>query len=467
MKTRKPTLTRIALQLCALLLAVLLVACGGRSDSLGQGNPGDQADDGSSFETDGGSSCLPMPCPSEAPWNPSLCACELLDDGGEPVLVDASPQCGDIACPAYTFLEVLDNECLCVAYPEEDASPPEDGGPDVDDAPYYYFPDSSPVDDAPYYYYDVYPVEAAPGDGPYCGYVYCSPGYMTDAYCNCVACNTVCPLGEMPQYGCGECAPCTTVCPAGFTQTGPNCGCVPQGVDAGPPPPPEAGVDAGAGCSLEGYTQCPPNSWCSLGTCGDGKTQYGCYCNADGTTTCNLACPQPPACEIPGLGTCPSGTSCLYGACQGDAGSLLYCQCNNGSTYCDTLPCSEAYYFQDAGPSDGGPSVDAGPGCYLEGYTQCPTGSYCALGTCPNGSQYGCTCNADGTTDCNLSCPPPGPCTIPGLGTCPYGQNCTFGSCSSSASTELICYCENGGYANCYSASCGGQGYGYDSGEVE
>jgi hypothetical protein len=259
----------------------------------------------------------------------------------------------------------------------------------------------------------------------------------------------------MPTSGCGSCAACTSKCPAGFDQTGPNCGCVPHGVDAGPPPATEAGVDGGPGCTLEGYYSCALGSWCNLGTCPDGTTQYGCYCNNDGTTTCNLACPAPPVCQIPGLGACAAGSTCTYGTCDGDAGELLYCSCENGggSAYCNSVPCSEAYYLADAGTG----STDGGPGCYLEGYTECAVGSFCQLGTCPGGTSYGCTCNADGTTNCNLVCPPPPPCQIPGLGTCPYGQACTFGSCASGGS-ELVCYCEQGGSANCYTESCSGYG---------
>jgi len=49
--------------------------------------------------------------------------------------------------------------------------------------------------------------------------------------------------------------------------------------------------DARYGCYLEGHIYCPIDTWCPIGTCPDGVTQYGCTCNADGTTTCSLDCP--------------------------------------------------------------------------------------------------------------------------------------------------------------------------------
>jgi hypothetical protein len=154
------------------------------------------------------------------------------------------------------------------------------------------------------------------------------------------------------------------------------------------------------------------------------------------------------------------GQQCIYGAdaCQGDSGTILACSCNNGSSaYCNSISCAYAsYYVTDAGPETG---ADAGPSCYLQGYTQCPVGQYCELGTCPGGSSYGCTCNADGTTNCNLQCPPPPPCTIPGVGTCPNGQYCTFGTCSSSSDSLLNCSCYNGS-ASCYTSACTDAGEG-------
>jgi hypothetical protein len=354
---------------------------------------------------------------------------------------------------------MIDNECVCAMYPDQgdyDGQPhePEDAS---FDAPVPVYEDvwtgydaGMEAFDAPYTYY----YEAGP---PYCG-VYCGNGYSANEYCECVPCANVCPPGQMPAAGCGACTACSQLlnCPVGFDE-GPNCGCVPHGVDAGPPPPPaDAGLDGGsAGCVLEGYQTCAVGAWCQLGTCPDEKTQYGCYCNADGTATCNLACPAPPVCTIPGLGTCAAGSECAFGTCSGDAGSLLYCDCQStGDVYCNTISCADSYYLPEAGASPG----DAGPSCYLQGYTQCPVGQYCQLGTCPSGTPYGCTCNADGTTRCNLVCPPPGPCMIPGLGTCPYGQDCTFGSCDAGSGSELVCYCEQNGEATCYSSACGAVG---------
>ncbi len=440
---------RLALLLPAMFLATVLAACGGRSDSLAVGDDGPAPDgQGIGIGSSGGNRCLPAPCPSGAPWNPTLCACELADDGGSPILEDAGP-CPDLMCPDNTYFEIVNGQCLCAAYPDFDApidtyDAPDDA-PQTVDAPYPY--------DAPYYSYDApysYDSPIYQEDSPYyyCN-LYCGPGSQLDYNsCTCVSCPTVCPLGSMPSYNCGSCTPCSA-CPAGFEQTGPNCGCVPDGVTP-PPTPPEAGPDGGGGCTLEGYYSCALGSWCALGTCPGSQTQYGCYCNTDGTTTCNLSCPAPPACQIPGLGSCASGASCVYGQCDGDAGSLLYCSCEyGGSAYCDTIPCSETVMLPEAGPA-----ADAGPSCNLEGYTQCPVGSYCQLGTCPGGSSYGCICNADGTTACDLACPPPGPCTIPGEGTCPYGQSCTFGSCSNGTGAQLVCFCESNGQASCYSSGC-------------
>jgi hypothetical protein len=454
--------TRKALSLLAalpgLLLVLLLAACGGRSDSLMIGDDG-AGDDGGVVGTEDGGGCgFVSPCPSGAPWDPAVCACVLQDDAGQPYMVDAASTCPDIACPQGTFFEQVGNQCMCVTYPVDASVDDVWVGYDSGVPDSYVGYDQYVGYDSPITYYDAYPQDAPYYyDSPFCGFpVYCGTGYTSDQYCNCVRCSLTCPAGQEPAAGCGSCQACQTyACPAGFDQ-GPNCGCVPHGLDAGPPPPPaDGGGDGGAGCVLESYNQCALGSWCPLGTCPDNKTQYGCYCNNDGTATCNLNCPAPPVCNIPGLGTCATGQTCLFGQCQGDAGSILYCSCQyGGQAYCNTLSCANNY-FGDAGPTDAGTS-DAGPSCFLEGYQQCPVGQYCQLGSCQDGTPYGCTCNADGTTDCNLICPPPAPCTIPGLGTCPYNQTCTFGSCTSSTSTQLSCYCQYGGQASCYTTNCGG-----------
>lgn len=203
---------------------------------------------------------------------------------------------------------------------------------------------------------------------------------------------------------------------------------------------------------LEGYYACSAGSWCQLGICPDGTTQYGCYCNQDGTASCALTCPVPPPCTIPGQGTCPYGAQCAFG-CAADASSTaLVCSCNSGGVaYCNTTPCN-------ALEGGIGPSVDAGDGgvtCLLEGYYACSAGSWCPLGVCPdNTTQYGCTCNADGTATCRLTCPTPAPCTIPGEGTCPYQTSCIFGTCVGEAGTQLSCYC-SGSSASCYTIPCG------------
>ena len=126
-----------------------------------------------------------------------------------------------------------------------------------------------------------------------------------------------------------------------------------ESVPAGqPPPPPDAG---GVTCLLQGYYECSAGSWCSLGVCPDGTTQYGCYCNQDGTATCQVNCPIPPPCDIPGQGACPYGAQCVYGTCASNpSGTALVCSCNRaGSAYCYTSPC---------GGLDGGPGfLDGGP----------------------------------------------------------------------------------------------------------
>jgi hypothetical protein len=285
----------------------------------------------------------------------------------------------------------------------------------------------------------------------YGGY-YCGPGYALSASCTCEPCAATCPYGQMPGSGCNGCVACSQTCPAGFDD-GPSCGCVPHGTDAGPTPPPDAG---GVTCLLEGYRSCSAGSWCELGVCQDGTTQYGCYCNADGTATCNLTCPVPPPCTIPGQATtCPAGRECIYGSCSDPSGELLVCQCNTygdgGNAYCYTTSCGEGgSYIPDAGTGD--------VTCLLEGYTPCSAGSWCALGSCPDGTEYGCLCNADGTATCDVNCPPPPPCTIPGEGTCPYGSSCIFG-CSGGTGVGLSCYCESGGNASCSTVSCSAAGH--------
>ena len=200
---------------------------------------------------------------------------------------------------------------------------------------------------------------------------------------------------------------------------------------------------------LQGYMPCSAGAWCSLGVCPDGTTQYGCYCDADGTANCNVTCPVPPPCTIPGQGACPYGAQCVYGNCAEDASaSALVCSCNSGgSASCYTSSCGSV---GDAG-IDGG---DGGVTCLLEGYYSCSAGSWCQLGLCPdNTTPYGCTCNADGTANCRLTCPAAA-CTIPGEGTCPLNTSCTFGSCNGSSGTRLSCYCYSGGSAYCNTVSC-------------
>jgi hypothetical protein len=164
----------------------------------------------------------------------------------------------------------------------------------------------------------------------------------------------------------------------------------------------------------------------------------------------------PPPCMIPGQGTCPYNSQCVFDSCATDAsGGALVCSCSSGgSASCYTTSCS--------GLLEGGvASVDAGDAgvtCLLEGYYSCSAGSWCQLGNCADGTPYGCTCNADGTASCRLTCPNPAACTIPGEGTCPFGSSCLFGSCNGSSGTLLSCYCNAGGSAYCNTISCADAG---------
>jgi hypothetical protein len=333
----------------------------------------------------------------------------------------------------------------------------------IDDAPFdvSVYPDTS-IYDVYYPPYDVYyPPDV--GDDVNCPPYYCGNGYTTDQFCQCVPCNSTCPYGQQAGPGCNGCVACPYQCPANFDY-GPNCGCVPHGTEAGAPPPTDGGDGGGVTCQIEGYYSCTAGSWCELGICPGGTTQYGCYCNMDGTATCDLSCPVPPPCAIPGQGTCPYGAQCVYGSCANNPnGDLLVCSCNSGgpsggSAYCYTASCADGGPFiGDGGIFEDGGGNDAGVTCLLEGYRSCSAGSFCSLGTCPNGTtQYGCLCNADGTATCDLTCPAPPPCVIPGEGTCPYGTQCTFGTCNGGVGTTLTCYCAYGGSANCYTSSCSG-----------
>jgi hypothetical protein len=445
---------RLALVVWALASSALLLACGGKSD-------------GSLNEPTEAEACTVSPCPSGLGWDSVTCACDLIVDAGLPVEVDATLECPLILCPAGSVSGIEDGECACVPIDSGvpfDASSFEDVSYSDSEPPYY--PDA-PFADAFYPYADAYaPFDAPPSfedasfpvDGAiYCPPYYCGNGYSLNQFCQCVPCATTCPLGQTPSLGCSECVACSYTCPAGFDY-GPGCGCVPHGTDAGSPPVVDAGDggDGGGGviCTIEGSTQCQAGSWCELGVCPDGKTQYGCYCNADGTATCNVSCPVPPACTIPGEGTCPYGSQCVYGSCvDGQSDSVFVCYCESGgSASCYTSSCADGGPFISDG---GGAPGDGGVTCLLEGYTSCNAGSYCSLGTCPDGTtQYGCFCNQDGTATCDLTCPPPPACKIPGEGSCPYETECVYGKCNGNVGTLLSCYCGYGGEANCYTSSC-------------
>jgi hypothetical protein len=442
------TRVRVAFFVWVVASTAWLAACGGRAATM----LGEPAVDGA---LDGGAACPPAPCPSNFAWDPVTCACDVtvgqpIDAGPIGVSDATAAQCPPILCPAGSYEGVVGGVCACVPYGE-----PTDSGFDVtvEDVSVDVI---EPLDVS--YPYDVYyPVPDEGLDGPYCPPYYCGNGYTPNQYCQCVPCAATCPNGQMPGTGCNGCVACPYRCPAGFDY-GPNCSCVPPGVDAGNAPPP--GDGGGVTCLLEGYYHCNAGSWCELGVCPGGTTQYGCYCNADGTATCDLSCPVPPPCTIPGQGTCPYGAECVYGSCASNAsGNVFVCSCYGGgpaggSASCYTASCA------DGGPfiGDGGIFEDGGNGggvtCLL-GYRSCSAGSFCSLGTCPDGTtQYGCLCNADGTATCNLTCPAPPSCVIPGEGTCPYGSQCIYGTCDGGVGTQLSCYCGSAGNANCYTNSC-------------
>jgi hypothetical protein len=442
---------------------VLLIACGGTSQIL----PGSASGD---------APCPESACSSNKSWNPLSCMCEVRGDGGSPDGADAETPCPQIQCPAGSVQGRAGGACACVLIEAGvlDATPLVDAPNDVAqlDATHD-SPDNSqvaPLDASPYdsTTYDAAPLDGSPFDAtiydapyivdattfdsyysydsPWCGPFWCPPGYQMNAFCQCLPCSIACPSGQSPTAGCGGCAPCSTKCPAGF-QYGNGCNCGPPGTDAA-----ANGADGGSvTCLLQGNFPCSAGSWCPLGTCPDNTTEYGCYCNADGTASCSLVCPPPPACAIPGQGTCPYGAQCVYGDCATDASATaLVCNCNSGgSASCYTSLCN--------GAEAGVPSADAGDGgvtCLLEGNYLCSAGSWCPLGVCPdNTTEYGCTCNPDGTATCKLTCPPPPACTIPGEGTCPSGTSCLFGTCTSNAATQLSCFC-NSGYANCFTIPC-------------
>jgi hypothetical protein len=461
---------RIALVLVQSWLLFAL-ACGGQSQTV--------LDDAGDAGV-----CPVSTCAANQSWNPAGCRCELRDDGGSSV-ADAMDACAPIPCPLGSVPGRVGGVCGCVSVDAGvDALPPIDApkdAPQADAAPDS--PTDSPVAPTDATLYDSGPydattldaaldaapydatVDALPVDGPYffdsspyvdssrfCPpYYFCGPGYQWNAYCQCVPCANACPSGQTPSAGCAACTACSNQCPPGF-HYGSGCNCGPPGTDAGPNNPP---IDGGpAACMLQGNTWCSAGSWCPLGTCPDNTTEYGCYCNPDGTATCSLVCPSPPPCSIPGQGTCPFGAQCVFGNCAANPSSTaLVCSCNyGGSASCNTAPCNS---FTEGGivPVDGG---DAGVTCLLEGNYPCPAGTFCPLGTCPdNVTPYGCTCNPDGTATCKLTCPPPPPCTIPGEGTCPGGTQCVFGACTSSTATQLVCDCGLDGYANCYTNPCG------------
>jgi hypothetical protein len=382
--------------------------------------------------------CTPLPCPSNLGWDPVTCACDVSgDDAGIPVEIeDATATCAALRCPSGFVTERLSTGCACIhpVPPSEDATTEE-----ID----------ASVSDAPTTSYeDVYTYDVSDYDGG-CGFIYdCGNGYSQNSNCQCVRCDDTCPAGESPGDNCVGCIACPYKCPVGLV-SGPDCSCVPPGTTTTGPV--DAGDGGGPTCEIAGYLQCAAGSWCALGTCPDNKTQFGCYCDASGHSTCQLECPTPPPCTIPGEGTCPYGSQCAFGSCSSASDTQLVCSCyQNGQAYCSTTSCEAGAFV---GPDSGSGS---GVTCLLEGYLTCNAGSFCSVATCPDGTtQVGCFCNADGTATCQVDCPPPPPCVIPGEGTCPFGSQCTFGTCNGSSGTLLSCSCNYGSTsASCYTYPC-------------
>jgi len=429
------------------LFFALAFGCGGRSQ-----NPfTDDARDASL--------CSPPPCATNESWDAASCACEstvgIWPGGPDP---DATTACPPGGCPAGSVEAMAGAACTCLLVEAgADEEPLADGTrADAHQDEGQDSPEPSPYDatvDDSAYSSDSPPSYDAYFDSNFCGPMACGPGSAATPDCQCVPCAGSCPAVETQSAGCGTCTACAYKCPASFvyagSEHGNTCDCEPPGADAGPP----FGADAGATCVLEGNYNCSAGSWCPLGICPDNITQYGCFCNPDGTTTCDLTCPTPPPCTIPGLGTCPYGSQCAFGDCAGAAPTAVVCSCNRGgNSSCSTSPCG------DGGLGFHADTAEAGKTCQLEDQSPCSAGSWCPLGLCPDGTtRYGCTCNADGTATCDLRCPvpPPWSCGIPGEGMCPYGTTCFFGSCASDGGGTLrACQCHAIGPGWCATVAC-------------
>jgi hypothetical protein len=377
MSSRRFALLRPVGLLLFLASLASIAGCAGHSTVLGSGEDVDGA-------------CTPTACAAGSVWDEASCSCAAgLPDAGPVVQPDATvPTCPPLACPPGWGSGVLQGQCACVMLDAgpPDATVPTDGSltdaPPSDDSSSDANPtdanptDANPTDAPPDADYDAcniycpYPQVMGPGCTCQCTPNWCGAGYAATPQCGCTPCTNACPSGSSPAAGCGSCvacsfpcsagfmfgdgcscvpcAPdicpsgktpgsgcntcvaCTNACPAGFTY-GEECGCVPDGVDASVP------ADSGVTCSIGGYNgTCAAGSWCPLGTCGDGKTQYGCYCNPDGTATCNVTCPL---CTIPGVGMCSYDAWCTFGTCAGDASEQLECYCYAGGSSCQTLSC--------------------------------------------------------------------------------------------------------------------------------
>ena len=326
--------------------------------------------------------CTPLACPPEAAWDPVSCACQPIASATNP----GSPGCS-AQCPNGTVLEIVNGVCGCVALEPLDATldVTEIDAPGVTDNDAYAYPwapDASPCTTA-------YGGPCGPGSAGYT-----DPG-ATHGTCTCFKCPNSCPSGQIPVEGCGGCIACSTKCPQGFVY-GTECSCVPIGtVQSAVPPGPDGGP---TWCPYLEESSCPAGQWCPAGTCPDGQTQYGCYCDAQAHLTCQLACQMNwgGTCLLAGNFICDAGSFCEMGLCRDDS------------------------------------------------------------------TPYGCICNADGTATTCDQCPPglQLPCWIPGVGTCPGGSTCKYDTCDGGSGAITSCSCFDGTLSCSASVSCGAQGDG-------
>ncbi len=252
-----------------------------------------------------------------------------------------------------------------------------------------------------------------------------------------------------------------TTCPAGST-LGADCRCWDTH---------DAAVDACASCPP--YTTADGNCSCrACGGCAPGwilEPNCGCFdpdsgLIGDGSpwdvyipdSSCFAFCPpgyvQTPECSC--VSTFPDDGGCVctpYGCNCGFDASCAPCPSGTqlDSNDCQCIPLDASV------DAHAGNDASVGPGCWLEGYQYCPGDTWCELGSCPNGTQTGCYCNANCKASCSVECPPPAPCYIPSFGDCPAGASCAVGPCPNPADGSVVCFCSQDGTFSCDS-SCNG-----------